>query len=45
MDSFDDKNRMRLLYVCSIDFSITFIYSQIVYFIFYKIAKNQSLKK
>ena len=42
MDSFDDKNRLILMYICTIDFTVTFIYSLIVYFIFYKIAKNKS---
>ena len=44
IDSFDDKNRMRLALICIIDFSANFFYTIIIYFIYYKIAVNISLK-
>ena len=45
IDSFDDKNRMRLMLICSIDFFCTFFYTLIVYALFYKIAEYKSTKK
>ena len=44
IDSFDDRNRMRLALICIIDFSANFFYTIIIYFIYYKIAVNISLK-
>ena len=39
IDCFDDKNRMRLILICSVDFCTTYLYSRIVYNIFYRIAE------
>ena len=44
IDSFDDRNRMRLALICIIDFFANFFYTIIIYFIYYKIAVNTSLK-
>ena len=45
IDSFDDKNRQRLCLICSIDFFVSFLYSRIIYAIFYKIAEFRALKE
>ena len=45
IDSFDDRNRMRLIFVCLIDFLVSFFYSRIFYYIFYKVAEHKSIKK
>jgi magnesium-transporting ATPase (P-type) len=42
IDSFDDKNRLKCFRVCIFDFSVSFIYSRIVYLIFDKLAKKNS---
>ena len=45
IDSFDDKNRLRLCLICTIYFCATFFYSRIIYAIFYKIAEYRALKE
>ena len=45
IDSFDDRNKMKLILVCIIDFLVSFIYSRIFYYIFYKVSEHKSIKK
>ena len=45
IDCFDDKNRMRLILISSVDFFSTYLYLGIVYNIFYKIAEYKVNKK
>ena len=45
IDSFDDRNRMHLILVCIVDFLISFFYSRIFYYIFYKVSEHKSMKK
>ncbi len=40
IDSFDDENRINLFFVCLIDFSVSFSFSYITYFIFNKISQK-----
>ena len=44
IDSFDDRNRMHLILVCIVDFLISFFYSRIFYYIFYKVSEHKSMK-
>ena len=45
IDSFDDRNKMHLILVCILDFFISFFYSRIIYYIFYKVSEHKSIKK
>jgi magnesium-transporting ATPase (P-type) len=45
IDSFDDRNRMHLILVCILDFFVSFFYSRIFYYIFYKVSEHNSMKK
>ena len=40
IDTFDDTNRLKCFLVCAADFSGSFIFSRIIFFIFDKLAKN-----
>jgi hypothetical protein len=42
IDSFSDKNKLVTFFVALFDFSLSFIYSRIIYFIFYIISKYKS---
>ena len=42
IDTFDDRNRLKCFIVCAIDFSCSFIFSRIIFFIFDKLAKNNN---
>ena len=42
IDSFSDKNKLVTFGVSLFDFSLSFIYSRFIYYIFYKISKCKS---
>ena len=42
IDSFSDRNKLVTLCVSLFDFSLSFIYSRIIYYIFGKLSKNKS---
>ena len=41
IDSFDDRNRLDFFAICLFDFTISFLYSRIVYFLFDKVARSR----
>ena len=42
IDSFDDKNRINLFFVCILDYLFSFLFSRITYFIFFKLAQYKT---
>ena len=40
IDTFDDRNRLKCFIVCALDFSCSFIFSRIIFFIFDKLAQK-----
>ena len=42
VDAYDENNKMRIFYVCGVDFLASVMVSRVIYHIFDKLSKNKS---